>query len=459
MTTINSLTTPTSEKANTDHYASQVHIESLKAVSDDGSAEQGEKIEHHGHHVERNASSWTAYVNIVCAVAGSGSLGVPHAVKQSGLAGFGLLILAHLMAAYSGVALIKCLYYKGAEHRLSSYMDAGEHAFGKVGKYLVTFFYFIILLGTPILYLILAGDNFQQLLFPLGVNLGMKAWTFILAAIMAAPFVLTKTMKEVAILSIFGALTTTVTIIIVVVVALHIQVTNPPANIYHERIIPENLPIALATFAFGYGGNVVYPHVEGTMKKPSHWNATFNFGLASVTLLYLLVGIPAYYVFGQNTVSPIYNNLPHEAPRTVAIIFITVHVLLATPLYLTSFALEIEKMFKIDLVHRSAKMEFLLRAAVRITTIGVCAVIAVVVPYFDNVMSLLGSAGQGAVVFIFPILFYVKLYGWRSFRWYELLWCVLAVVVGVAGAIIGSIDAVKGLISAVQGGAGGGGLH
>ncbi|KAL1924330.1 uncharacterized protein VTP21DRAFT_7365 [Calcarisporiella thermophila] len=457
MSELNSLRTEL-EPASLEKHASQDFIENLdqkkrsSIISDDGDAEHGRKLPRTGEETVRDASTWTAYVNIVCAVAGSGALGVPHAVEQSGWAGFALLILAHAMAAYSGVALIRCLYYKGAEFRLGSYMEVGEHAFGKIGKYLVTFFYFIILIGTPTLYLILAGGNFAQLLSHVGVGLSEKAWTFILAAVMAVPFILTKTMKEVAVLSIFGVLTTTVTIVIVVVVAIQTQITDPPANISHERIVPSNLPIALATFAFGYGGNVVYPHIEGTMRKPSHWAATFNISLVTVTILYLLVGIPSYYVYGQTTRSPVYNNLPEQAPRTVAVIFITMHVLLATPLYLTSFALEIERIFKIDRVHRTAKLEFLLRAAVRTVTIVVCAVIAAVVPYFDNVMSLLGAAGQGAVVFIFPILFYVKLYGWRNIRWYELVWCALALLIGLAGAVIGSVDAVKGLIVAVNGG-------
>ncbi|KAL1918360.1 uncharacterized protein VTP21DRAFT_3020 [Calcarisporiella thermophila] len=422
--------------------------EDSTVVSEDIVLENGKQLKV-SHAPKRNASSWTAFVNVVCAVAGAGALGIPHAVQQCGWCGIILLALAHIMAGYSGVVLIKCLYYKGNEYRLSSYQEVGEHAFGKIGKYLTIVFNCTIQLGAPILYLILSGTNFQLLLGPLGVPVSMKAWVFILTGTIAVPFVLTKTMKEVAILSLFGVLATAVTVVVVMIVS-SVEYGLQTEHAEHAFLIPARLPIALSTFAFAYGGNVIYPHVEGTMAKPKQWTCTFNLGLMLVSVLYFGVAIPSYLAYGNATANPVYNNLPAAWPRTVAIIFITAHVLLATPLFLTSFALEVEGGLNINRVRYSARKELLLRATVRILTILLCATIAVVIPYFENVMELMGSVAQGAIVFIFPLLFYVKLYGWRSFRWYELLWIAIAVAIGTAGSVIGMIDAVHGLIAAIK---------
>ena len=46
----------------------------------------------------------------------------------------------------------------------------------------------------------------------------------------------------------------------------------------------------------------------------------------------------------DKTMSPIYDNLPNGGPKTASIIIITIHVILAAPLLLTSFALDVEKM-------------------------------------------------------------------------------------------------------------------
>jgi amino acid permease len=46
-----------------------------------------------------------------CVVAGSGTLGIPYALRQSGWIGLFLLMLSAVMSNYAGALLIKCLYY------------------------------------------------------------------------------------------------------------------------------------------------------------------------------------------------------------------------------------------------------------------------------------------------------------------------------------------------------------
>ncbi|KAL1916571.1 uncharacterized protein VTP21DRAFT_5762 [Calcarisporiella thermophila] len=436
----------TNEKIN--EYTREVASrKSSSTTSDVVVMEEGKPSAAHGH--ERTASTWTAYVNIVCAVAGTGALGIPQAVEKSGWFGIGLLALAHIMTAYSGVILIKCLYYKGPEHRLSTFQDVGEHAFGKVGRYLTIVPNYIMLLGAPIIFLVLSGSNFNTLLTPLGVTIGYRAWVFIISGAVAVPYILTKTMKEVAILSLFGAFATVVTVVVVMTMS-SIDFAKHVHEPKYLPINPSSLPIALSTFAFAYGGNVIYPHVESTMRRPEKWSMTYNIALITVSVLYFGIAIPAYLAYGGIVKNPVYDNILPGWPRTVAIVFITAHVLLAIPLFLTSFALEMEKLLRIDRQHRTARMEFFLRAILRIVIIAFCAVIAVVVRFFDSIMEILGSVAQGALIFVIPVLFYVKLYGWRKFSWLELAWCAFIIVVGLFSAVIGTIDAVRGLVTKIQ---------
>lgn len=72
----------------------------------------------------------TAYFNIVCVVAGTGTLGLPKAFADGGWLGILILFLAWFMAVYSGIVLIKCLYHKKGE-RLHDYKQIGKAAFGK----------------------------------------------------------------------------------------------------------------------------------------------------------------------------------------------------------------------------------------------------------------------------------------------------------------------------------------
>lgn len=100
----------------------------------------------------------TAYFNVVCIVAGTGTLGLPQAFAQGGWLGILIMMLAFFMAVYSGIVIIRCLYYKPG-HRLHDYKEVGKAAFGWYGYGIATTLHYLNLFGCPGLYLVLAGQN------------------------------------------------------------------------------------------------------------------------------------------------------------------------------------------------------------------------------------------------------------------------------------------------------------
>lgn len=104
-----------------------------------------------------------SYCNVVCVVAGTGVLGLPMALRQGGWIGLVILFLAWSMSIYTANLLVKCLYAGGGEvKRLTTYKDVATAAFGTVGGWVTFFFNAWILLGGPVLYLVLSGQNINQ---------------------------------------------------------------------------------------------------------------------------------------------------------------------------------------------------------------------------------------------------------------------------------------------------------
>ncbi|KAG0072128.1 hypothetical protein BGZ89_008025 [Linnemannia elongata] len=396
------------------------------------------------------ATNFQAYVNVVSVLAGAGTLGLPAALRDAGWVGLIILALACAMAIYSNQKLIKCLYYDG-RNRLREYPDVAAAAFGLPGRIVVTFFYNSIALGGPVLYLILTGSNIH--------DLASSQWIMIAAAIMVVPIIVTKTMREVAFLSIFGALSTAIVVFIVMVAAIidskdfdtvtYSDKTTGP--VLHDVAIPRNLPIALATFAFSYGGNVIFPHVEESMKDKRAWNRIILWGILTVTVLYVLCSTTGYAVYGNIVQSPIYKNLPGGATRTISTIIITLHVLLAIPLFMTTFNLQIESALKLESRGLSTKTEWFYRAIIRTLSMILVATIALFFPYFGQMMSLLGALSDGMLTFVFPVVFYLKLYGIKKVGKIELVIMALIIIIGTAGSAIGTVDAVKELAKAYRG--------
>lgn len=221
----------------------------------------------------------------------------------------------------------------------------------------------------------------------------------------------------------------------------------------HDIARPRNFPIALCMFAFSYGGNVIYPQVEESMKDPKSWNKVLLAANFLITSMYILTGVPCYLVYGNTVQSPVYASIPAGAPQNIAMVVITVHVLLAIPIYLFSFTMEIEQMLGITAAgSRLTKPAWLtIRTVLRVCELCFCAAIAIIIPYFGDFMALLGALASGFLLLVFPCLFYVKLYGLRRIGWVNLVACIMICVIGVLCAAIGTVDAITALVKDFQG--------
>ncbi|RCH98249.1 hypothetical protein CU098_009402 [Rhizopus stolonifer] len=423
----------------------------LESISDSNIVE----IEHDNisfsHGVDNDSkrgSSFLAYFNIVCVVAGTGALSLPYALRQGGWIGLFILILSWAFSTYSGIILIRCLYYNG-KTRLSSYQEVAEEAFGKVGGWVSFFFTVITLIGVPVLYILLAGSNLHSICTGTSAELTFPIWVIICAALVAVPFVFFKSMKEVGVLSAFGMLAT----VIVVFICLVMAATDKPnqVNVRHDNVIWSEFPVALSSIVFSFGGNPVYAHVEAGMRRPKDWPKVVAAGLTTCAALYFLTAIPGYYVYGDQVLSPIYNSIPAGAAKIASEVIITAHVLMACPILLTSFSLDLEKLFGINSFKFSRFAEHGLRFALRMALIVIIAAIAIYVPYFGDFLSLLGAFSNCTLILIFPVLFYLKLTGYRNKHVAELILCFFVVLLGIVGLIFGTKSAIEALKADFQG--------
>ncbi|KAK9729677.1 hypothetical protein K7432_000084 [Basidiobolus ranarum] len=393
-----------------------------------------------------HGSNLGAYFNLVCIMAGTGILQLPLCLQEGGWIGVFSIILCAAIVYYTGNLLIKCLYVDGT--RLNNLSEIGEAAFGSVGKNVVTFFTWTILFGSSALFLILAAENLTVLCRSFLPNWNETTWVIVCALITWPPFVLMKTLKEVAILSFFGAFSTA----IMVVVIITLGIVDLPNNLTNSHTFANigAFPSVLAAIGFSFGGNCVFPHVEHSMKDRKAWPKVYGYSILTVAGMYLSTAIVGYYVYGDHTQSPILLNLPSGAYLTLAIAVITAHVLLTNPILLASLSLEAETRLKIDLAYLSPAREFLYRGLFRTLLIVSAAVIAIKLHFFSDVMTLLGAISNSMLIFVLPVLFNVKLFGVRNMTTRKLIWSGIIILVGTLCCCIGTYQAMNNLIRKVR---------
>ncbi|CAO3619145.1 unnamed protein product [Mucor fragilis] len=391
-----------------------------------------------------SGSFLTGYFNVTCVVAGTGTLGLPHAFALGGWLGILIMILSYVMACYSGVVLIRCLYAKPGQ-RLHDFKAVGTAAFGWPGYVVASFLHWLNLFGCPALYLVLASSNLHYLLQGTSGALDTKAWTCIIGAILLIPSLVAKTLKEITSLSAVGAVCTMIAVFIVLIES-PIERSHATEPVITDSVIWTGFPSALATIAFSYGGNNTYPHVEHALKKPHQWKWAIIAGLSTCTCLYFLTAIPGYHSYGRDTESPIYNSLNNVVAKKISMIVMTIHVVLAIPIYTTSFSLEFEKFSNFTDERLGRFKAWCARAIIRTCTMGILVILAIFIPFFDDFMGLIGALSNCGLVFLLPILCYLKLTGIRNKPWYELAFCALTLFLGIIGCVFGTIDAIKALI-------------
>ncbi|KAJ1925632.1 hypothetical protein IWQ60_004455 [Tieghemiomyces parasiticus] len=416
----------------TDGYSFEQDFDAEKAVDHDAGG--------HGH--ERNGSSFGAYFNIVCVIAGTGTLQLPESLKEGGWVAIACILLAAAIAVFTGNLLIRCLYYKDGE-RLSSYPEIGLVSFGKAGKYIISVLNYSICLGGSCVYISIAGNSVYDLATHINVNVSAAVWVIIAAVLVCLPFVLVKSMKEVAILAIFGAVATLVVVIVVMVVGLMDYPAN--ASNTHNVVVWGSLPAAMGNICFSFGGNVVYPHVESAMKNPQSWAKVLIFAVLTILGMYLCIAVVGYHVYGHLATTPIYDNLPKGPTTTVAILMLVAHVILAAPIMLTSFALEVEEAYGITVQRLGKAREFMIRGAFRALTVFILTFPAIFLPV-GKLMSLIGSFSNSLMIFVLPIVCYWRLFGIRSMNYASLAFSVICILVGILACVCGTKDAIAGIV-------------
>ncbi|KAI7883697.1 hypothetical protein K492DRAFT_126007, partial [Lichtheimia hyalospora FSU 10163] len=385
-----------------------------------------------------------------CVVAGTGALGIPHALSRSGWIGLLFLGLSAVMAQFSGCLLIRCLYHRQG-HRLSGFPEIGRVTFGLPGRIVGIVFSMLLLLFTPTLYMILAGDNLSRLLGSAGVFVSRKACTWIVSAIVGFPFALVRTMRDVSFLSFFASMATVG--LLFVITSVSVSVIHEQPNVHHDWANAGGIPIAFSTFSFSYCGNVIYPHLESSMAEPSDWPKVLLVATFAVTIMYLTVGFLAYLAYGSTVLNPVYDSLPQGSAQNVAMLVATLHVLLAVPMYLYVLTVGIETWLDHDdnrqhVSWMNRQLQWLqqharaTRIVLRTVEICACAVIAMLTPYFSDFMSLIGTIAAESLTFVLPCIFWIKL-SWHDRNTWELAGCALIAAVGIFCAVFGTADAVK----------------
>nr|XP_043618273.1 amino acid transporter AVT1I-like [Erigeron canadensis] len=378
------------------------------------------------------ASFISTCFNCLNALSGVGILSIPYALASGGWLSLILLFVIAGSTFYTGLLIKRCMHL---DSTIRSYTDLGDRAFGKTGRMIVSVAMNVELYLVAAGFMILEGDNLSNL-FPnmdfdiYGTHIGAKSGFVVLFAIIVLPTSWLNSMSLLSYISASGVLASVVILCSIFWAGafdgIGFQVTGKAVNW-------NGIPSAISLYAFCYCAHPVFPTLYTSMRNKRQFSKVMIVCFAFCTFTYTLMAVIGYLMFGSDVQSQITLNLPtNNISSKVAIWTTLVTPIAKYALMLTPVVNTIEAWFLPSCNHRSRS--FLIRTILMISTV----IIALSVPFFGYLMSLVGALLSVTTSLTIPCLCYLKISGTYGRVGVEMVIVWLVVLIGLIVAAVGT---------------------
>ncbi|KYG41527.1 hypothetical protein M433DRAFT_147588 [Acidomyces richmondensis BFW] len=386
--------------------------------------------------------------NSVNVLIGVGLLALPLALRLAGwIPGLIFSIFAATSTCYTAKLLAKCL---DVDNSLITFADLAYVSFGPWARVGTSVLFSLELIGACVALVVLFADSLDALV----PGWGVTEWKIVCGLILVPlGFVPLRWLSFTSILGIFCC----AGIVLAVLVEGLLKADAPgslrqPAETYWFPANWMTLPIAFGILMSPWGGHSVFPNIYRDMRHPFRYRRSVNITFAVTSTLDLFMAVIGLLMYGDGVADEITRNLldsdatPH-AIRIFLVICVAIIPITKVPLNARPIVSTLELFLGLDpralaaspaLTGLTGSARGILKILVRVGTMAGFVVLAVLVPSFDTIMSLLGATACFTVCIILPCAFHLKLFGEHLSRGRKALdWALIVVSVALAGVSTG----------------------
>ncbi|XP_028754057.1 amino acid transporter AVT1I-like [Neltuma alba] len=389
----------------------------------------------------RGTSLFKTCFHGVNGISGIGIVSIPYALASGGWLSLILLFIIAIAAYYTGILIKRCM---DEDPSIESLPDIGQRAFGEKGRLMVNIAMncelYLVVTG----YLILEGDNLNKLITHVHVDIGgiringMQCFV-ILTALIILPTVWLQDLSLLSYVSATGALASTIFLC-----ALLCNGAFDGTGFHRKGILInwKGLPAAVSLYAFCYSAHPVFPNLYTSMKNKHQFSNVLLVCFTLCTLIYAAIAILGYLMFGSEVLSEVTLNLPKgKISSKVAIYTTLVNPITKYALMLTPIVDAIKNTIPSSLSKKKAS-HLVLSTTLLLSTV----IVALAVPFFGYLMSLVGALLSVSASFLVPCVCYLKISGKFKVVGWDMMVNYGIVVMGISIAAVGTYTSLGEII-------------
>eukprot|EP00934_Nitzschia_sp_Nitz4_P001762 Nitzschia sp. Nitz4//scaffold62_size106224//16353//18218//NITZ4_004343-RA/size106224-augustus-gene-0.99-mRNA-1//-1//CDS//3329555817//1762//frame0 len=449
--------------------AAEYRAKILKQTGSDAT-KLSKKAKDHQKSLEGKATSAECAFNLANILMGVGLLGLPYACSKAGVLGgtFALMVLG-LICWKTSILIGRELngdprpssYFDDSPWKtplppgsvpqarmrkpISSFPDIARQAFGNKGAVFLAIVLYFELFSCVCIFLVSIGSHLHTL-FP---NVSMATHMIGCCIVSAIPIVVLRTAKLLSYLSMVGTIATVCVVGAVVLAYLFegdisenvaARTPDPPEPPYHELWKPDGLAVAFGLVAYCFSGHAIIPNIYSSMKKPQEFESVVTASFVVVLLCCLAVGLSGYAMFGTLVYDQVTISLEQNSSAALAMTILTYLMVLTafSKLVLTMFPLSIGMEELAAPYLSSEQSSLVVSSVIKVVLLVLALLVAIYVPSFSLLCSLVGMICTMTVSVIFPAAAYLKLFGHKLGFWEKLAY-YLFVIAGILVAVIGTV--------------------
>lgn len=340
----------------------------------------------------------------------------------------------------------------GARQRISisSFPDIARESFGHSGAIILASVLYFELFSTLSIFFVTLGDHLHTVM----PDTSEKQFMIYSAFALTVPTALLRTPKLLSYLSVVGTFATIAVVLAVVLSGLlegdiSGQVADTKAfetgiihtEPHHILWKTSGFPLAMGLIAYTFSGHAIVPSIYSSMERPQDFEKMIHASFLVVLSSCLLVAISGYYMFGSAVNDQITISLQQYSSNSVWSMTVLTWLMILTAfskytLSMFPLALGIEEIVA-PCIHSEKTMETV-SSVIRLVLIVLSLLVALFVPSFSVLCSLVGLICTFIVSVIFPAAAHLKLFRERIGLW-EAVLDLFFIFGGTLAAVIGTV--------------------